>query len=332
MQISPAEKNLIMVAKGENNRHHEGMDGSARLGLGTWALGGDPYWGTQEHADSVKAIAAAYRGGITHFDTAQLYANGRSEQLLGQQLRRVRRHLCIATKGMYRPPESVIPAIKKSLRRLCSDYVDIFYLHWPKPSADPRPFMEALAEARKQGLIRAVGVSNVSPAQLAVLEEGAAVDYCQIGYSLLWRRPEEEIIPYCRERGIRIVTYGSLAQGLLAGRARRLSELPAEDNRRRLIFFRPELRREVDGALQAYYRLAGELSVPPARLALAWTLSRPWADTVLFGARNRFQVEEALPARGLTLSPEAAAELEELSAGLIESLPREENIFGHRPR
>jgi aryl-alcohol dehydrogenase-like predicted oxidoreductase len=307
------------------------MEQRVRLGLGTWAFG-DPYWGDQDRRDSVKAVAAALRGGITHFDTAQLYAGGRAEQLTGQQLRKVRSRVTIATKGMYRPPDSVLPGIKKSLRRLCSDYVDIFYLHWPKPGTDMRPFMEALEEARGRGLIRCIGASNVNPEQLDRLRETARIDYCQVGYSLLWRRPEADIVPYCRAHGIRVVTYSSLAQGLLAGRFRSLEEVPAEDGRRHMVLFRPAVRRAVNQSMADYYRLADELEIPPVQLALAWNLSRPWADTVLFGARNRSQVEAALPAAGGALARETERRLEELSCGLQGALPDEENIFGHRPR
>ena len=307
------------------------MERRPQLGLGTWAFG-DPYWPDQDIRDSKKALAAALRGGITHFDTAQLYARGKAEQLTGQQLQSVRREVTIATKGMYRPPESVMAGIKKSLRRLCSDYIDIFYLHWPKPGVDPRPTMEAFEEARRAGYIRALGASNVTSSQLALLREGATIEYCQIGYSLLWRRPEDDIIPYCQDCGIRVVTYSSLAQGLLAGRFRSLSEVPEDDNRRHMVLFRPECREAVDTALKEYYRLADELDLPPVQLALAWNLSRPWADTVLFGARNREQVEAALPASTLQLSAAAQQRLDELSRTLLPRLPEEENIFGHRPR
>ena len=319
------------VGKRRYIRHDTIMEKRPQLGLGTWAFG-DSYWGSQDLRNSKKALAAALRGGISHFDTAQLYARGKAEQLTGQQLQGVRGKVTIATKGMYRPPESVMAGIKKSLRRLCSDYIDIFYLHWPKPGVDPRPTMEALDEARRAGYIRAIGASNVSPAQLAQLREGARIDYCQIGYSLLWRRPEEDIIPYCRSLGIRVVTYSSLAQGLLAGRFRALSEVPAEDTRRHMVLFRPECREAVDAAMADFYRLADELELPPVQLALAWNLSRPWADTVLFGARSREQVEAALPAYTLQLSAATEQRLEELSSTLLPRLPEEENIFGHRPR
>jgi aryl-alcohol dehydrogenase-like predicted oxidoreductase len=197
--------------------------------------------------------------------------------------------------------------------------------------------MQALEEARGLGLVRSLGASNVNPAQLARIEEGGRVDYCQIGYSLLWRRPEEGIVPYCRERGIRIVTYSSLAQGLLAGRFRSLADVPETDSRRRyLVFFRTEVHSAVEECLQSFYRLADEAAVPPVQLALAWNLSRPWADTVLFGARNRRQVEAALPAMEIDLGEELQNRLAGLSrsllAAILRALPDEENIFGHTPQ
>ena len=144
----------------------------SELGIGCWAFG-DEYWTTTDstvsHRETVRVIRAALRAGITHFDTAQGYGNGVSEQVTGQQLRQIRRGVSIASKTYLRPASTVEKGIEKSLRRLCTDYIDIFYLHWPKPSQDLRPHIEALERARQKGYIRAIGLSNFSAPQIQPL-------------------------------------------------------------------------------------------------------------------------------------------------------------------
>ena len=211
---------------------------NSELGLGCWAFG-DSYWpaisSDKMHREAVRIIQAALRGGIRHFDTAQGYGNGVSEQITGQQLQKVRSSVSIASKTFNRPAETVEKAIEKSLRRLCTDYLDIFYLHWPKPNRDQRPLVEALERARRKGLIRAIGVSNFTADQIEPLLSAGRIDYCQFGYSLLWRQPELNQVPFCRTHHIKMVTYSSLAQGLLAHSPEWAETLPQSDPRRSLL-------------------------------------------------------------------------------------------------
>ena len=178
----------------------------AKLGLGCWAFGEDRYWGTQSHKDSVKTIQAALRGGIKHFDTARSYSNGRSEQITGQQLKNSREDVIIATKTTWLPADKVEKYIDISLKRLCTDWIDILYIHWPKPGTDFRPMMEALEKLRSIGKIKNIGVSNFSIQDMELLKSTGSIDYYQTGYSLIWRFPEKEIIPYCIEKEIKIAS------------------------------------------------------------------------------------------------------------------------------
>lgn len=292
----------------------------------------------QRHEDSVRTLREAYDRGVRHFDTAASYGNGRSEQLIGQQLRTVRDRITIATKGLYHPPPHVEAGIRKSLRRLSTDYVDIYYIHWPKPDIDLRPMVEALEKARARGLVRYLGVSNFSREQILPLLEAGTIDYCQFGYNLIWRGAERELIPFCIEKDIRPVTYGSLAEGLLAGENRLPSRLPQEDPRRRLVFCRPEIAPRVEAVLERIFAFAGEAGIAPGTLALAWNMSRPWARTVLFGARTPGQLAENLRAREVLDAWDSSMEsrLDELTGGLSELFCElfggDENMFGHRPR
>jgi aryl-alcohol dehydrogenase-like predicted oxidoreductase len=307
---------------------------NSELGLGCWAFG-DEYWtttdSTDSHRETVRVICAALRAGITHFDTAQGYGNGMSEQVTGQQLRRIRRSVSIASKTYLRPASTVTKGIEKSLRRLCTDYIDIFYLHWPKPSQDLRPHIEALEKARRKGYIRAIGLSNFSAPQIQPLLSAGQIDYCQFGYSLLWRTPELSLVPFCRKHNIHMVSYSSLAQGLLAHPPGWAETLPPDDPRRRLLLLQPDVFFRLQPILQQLWVYSSELGITAAQLALAWNLSRPWNRYTLFGARRRSQVEECSQASGIHLPPKSIEKIDALTAPLLQLWPESENIFGHRP-
>lgn len=330
--------------------------GHARLGLGCWAFGGD-FWKDQRQKDSEKTLETAIRRGVEHFDTAPVYGKGRAEQLLGRALKKNleakrREEFTVATKGLYHPPAHVEAGIRKSLRRLLSNYIDIYYIHWPKPDIDLRPMIEALEETRKKGLIRFIGLSNFSSEEIRPLMEAGSIDYCQFGYNLLWRKEERDLVPFCLKHGIRPVTYGSLAEGLLTGRDKLPASLPEDDPRRQLILTRKGFVERVEAILEEYFRIAEEKNIRPVHLALLWNLSRRWADTVLFGARSRGQLTENLEtvsSAGASLSSltgedshttglvhsldeETERRIDELTADLTKLFPPEENIFGHRPR
>lgn len=209
----------------------------ANLGLGCWVFGEDWYWGKQSHSDSVKTIQAALRGGIKHFDTARSYSNGRSEQITGQQLKKNRDDVIVATKTTWLPAEKIEKYIDISLNRLCTDRIDILYIHWPKPGIDFRPMMEALEKLRTAGKIKYIGVSNFTTNNMESLISAGKIDYYQTGYSLIWRFPEKEIIPYCLENKIKIVSYSSLAQGILTDKFDISKKFLSGDPRNKLAFF-----------------------------------------------------------------------------------------------
>ncbi|MCF7927785.1 MAG: aldo/keto reductase [Spirochaetales bacterium] len=187
------------------------------FGLGGWIFG-DTYWNQPEHKDMVRTIHAALRNGVRHFDTASIYGNGRSEQLLGQQLRKIRNQVCIATKLMPAPLPVFRRRLKLSFQRLMTDYIDILYLHWPKLEVDYAPIIEHLESERKQGRIRAIGLSNFPPEEVKRCLSSGRIDVAQDGYNLLWRIPERDTAFY-REHKIRRFAYSPLAQGILTDEA-----------------------------------------------------------------------------------------------------------------
>lgn len=304
----------------------------SKLGLGCWSFGSDRYWGEQSHTDSVKTIQAALRGGVTHFDTAQVYASGRSEQITGQQLKRVRDKVIIATKSMYHSPKTFQKGIDTSLRRLCTDYIDIFYLHWPSPGKNFIPVMQTLEKNRRQGKIHSIGVSNFSPSGIKLLMEWGNIDYCQTGYSLLWRKSERKVIPFCIKNGIKIISYSSLAQGVLTDKFLINNGFRADDARNNLIFFTSSGKSLILEALHKFQSLARDNGMSLAQLSLLWVISQPWIHSVLAGARTRSQVEENINTLSFSLSPDLNNTLTDISGTLAQNLSDADNIFNHTPR
>ncbi len=303
----------------------------AKLGLGCWAFGEDWYWGKQSHKDSVKTIQAALRGGIKHFDTARSYSNGRSEQITGQQLKNTREDVIIATKTTWLPPESIEKYIDISLKRLCTDRIDILYIHWPKPGIDFRPMMIALEKLRTEGKIKSIGVSNFSINDMKLLKDSGKIDYYQTGYSLIWRFPEREIIPYCLENGMKIVSYSSLAQGILTDKFDISKRFPSGDPRNKLAFFYDDSSQHVETFLKVFKEIALAAGFSVSKLALYWALTRPWMDTVLVGSRNRTQIEVNIASLNIHPVPGILAEITALSDELLNNMPIRDNIFNHDP-
>jgi aryl-alcohol dehydrogenase-like predicted oxidoreductase len=298
------------------------LDVSA-IGFGCWELGGD--YGPIDERDSIAAINRAIDLGINCFDTAEAYGAdtaasfhlGRSESLLAKGLGNRRHEVILVTKfgicyfdtDRVRDSrrERVISSIEGSLRRLNTDYLDVYLIHWPD---DQTPFdetMRALEGIVQQGKVRFVGVSNFRADQIAACMETRRVDVGQYGYSLFDRRMERSVFPYCQEHGIGVMGYGSLAYGLLTGTLDETTKFPKRDWRSRGMVFNLPLFTEED--YPRNIRVVAELKRIAARrgksiydLALAWVLSNPTISVALVGMRNPEEVEANVAALGWTLT------------------------------
>ena len=188
------------------------------------ALGGSIFagndWPYEVEQELLSTMAAALDQGMTHFDTASGYGNGRSEELIGQFLAGRRDAVFVASKSSVDAMDAalMLAEVEHSLARLRTDVIDLYYIHWPRRGNDLRPLMEGLERARAQGKIRAVGVSNFSVEQMEQVAQAGTIDAHQFCYNLLWRFAEADVLPYCREHGIAVVTYSSIAQGILTGK------------------------------------------------------------------------------------------------------------------
>ena len=303
---------------------------SSVLGLGCWALGGQD-WGAQDDSDSLDTIKAAYERGVTHFDAAQAYGKGHAEELLGRALKGVRERVFIASKMMFTPGEKVEASIQASLKRLRTDYVDLFYIHWPRKNADLESMMEGLVRAREKGLIKGIGVSNFSVAQMKQVMAVGAVDAHQICYNLLWRWGEHELIPFCREHGVAVITYSSVAQGILCGKFPREIEFAPGDHRKRTVLFGNDVWPGVYDGVEHLKKIAASAHRPLVDLAIRWVLSRQGVTAILVGARNSLQIEQIVKALDGEIDPIFMNQLTTLSDSINKNIPDTGNIFRWYP-
>lgn len=310
-------------------------NGLAQLGLGCWAFGGG-YWQDQHRDDSIKTIHAALRSGIRHFDTAQGYGKGTSEQLTGQQLRRFaktipRESYSLATKlFLPKTPEELEKAVRISLQRLCTPYIDILYIHWPDSSKPLEPYILELERLRQAGLFRYLGVSNFTEDLLQEAIRITEISYCQFPVSLLWTKSLHTLAPLCRSHRITTVGYSPLGLGLLSGRYRNADQLPKTDLRRRLFPFQDPYRGDFHQLLDTLSSKATELSTTSALLALLWARMQP-VDVILTGARTKTQLQGAVTTDSMIPAEGCFSRIEELASQIAAKIPDEEdNPFFHR--
>jgi myo-inositol catabolism protein IolS len=302
------------------------------LGLGgSWFV---PYSTPgEEDARLMDAIDAAYEGGVRHFDTAGGYGNGHSEEIYAGFLSGKRGDVFLASKAdpTEVTAQAMMAEVEASLRRLRTDYIDLYYIHWPRSGIDMRPRMEALERARREGQIRAVGVSNFSVSQMREVQEVGRIDAHQLGYNLLWRYAERDLIPFCRQHGIAVVTYSTLAHGILTGKFDKVPDLPPGDQRHNILPFRSDIWPYVHGGVERLKAIAAELGRPLQHLAIRWTIARPGVASVLIGARSRAQAEANVAALSGEIPDDVFDRMTAVSDEIMRHVPDEGNLFNHYP-
>ncbi len=302
-----------------------------RLALGCWAFAGDD-WGGQDDNETLGAMEAAWERGVRHWDTAIAYGGGRSERLCGSFLRNRQEEAFLASKASVgKKPDSIIRALHQSLSNLRTERIDLFYLHYPKRGVDMRPHMERLVGEREKGLIGAIGVSNFSTENMEALREVGEIEACQIGYNLLWRKPEADILPYCRKNGIAVVTYSSIGQGILTGKFPPHPVFGEDDVRSRSVLFDPQVWVKIHPLVEEMGALASPLGSPLHHLAIHWNLRQPGVAAAVVGARNAQQVVDNVSAFDSRFPEEVFGRVTAISDRLQEALPDETNLFRWYP-
>ena len=306
----------------------------APLALGGSTFGPKQYSG-EEDANLLGAMEAALDHGITHFDTAEGYGGGHSERLIGRFIAASparRERMFIASKANLDDltAQSMLTAIDGSRARLQTDVIDLYYIHWPRTGKDLRPVMEGLEIARQQGKIRAAGVSNFSVEQMAQVQEVGRIDAHQLAYNLLWRVNERDVIPYCAAHHIAIVTYASLAHGILAGRLPSQPEFPIGDQRNGILLFREDVWPNVYGATEAFKAVADRAGRQLSHLAIRWLLHQAGVSSVVVSARDARQAVANAEALYGEIPDSVWAELTAISADVNEHIPFDDTLYNYR--
>lgn len=281
--------------------------------LGCMTFTGDSNWGPQDEKDSIATIRAALDVGITSFDTAEMYADGLTEIILGKALGADRSRVVIASKvnKEHLAAGDVITACENSLRRLATDYIDLYQIHWPNWEIPLEETVGALLKLKEQGKIRAIGVSNFGTQDLSDILPFGCVVSNQLAYSMLFRGIEYRLLPKCRECGVGVLTYSSLAQGLLSGKYKSANDFPVGRARTKLFDARVRTGARHGGngfepgtfaAIDRIREICAEIGEEMADVALAWSLAQPGITSVLAGGRTPQQALTNAKGASLTLS------------------------------
>ncbi|MFP4089278.1 MAG: aldo/keto reductase [Cyclobacteriaceae bacterium] len=303
----------------------------SEIAFGAWAIVGGFNWGHQDEKDSLEALRAAYESGINFFDTAELYGSGASENLICKALGDVMDKIIVATK--IKPQDFAYEQVKKAteerLKALKTDTIDLMQLHWPNHNVSLAETLGALEDLKKEGKIRAFGVSNFGAKDLkeAFSLTNQLVSN-QLPYNLLWRAIEFEILPECRSADLSVLCYSPLMQGLLTGKFTSPDEVP-EDRARTRHFSsdRPQTRHGEAGAEAATFeaiarlrKIAAEAGMPMGQMSLSWLLAQQGVGSVIVGGRNAQQVKSNVQAAELKLSDELLSALDEATRPLKDQL------------
>jgi len=296
----------------------------SRIGLGTWAMGGW-MWGGSDEQESIRTIHSAIDRGITLVDTAPVYGFGRSEEIVGKALASssVRQRVTIATKvGLdwangepfrHATRPRIFAEVEASLKRLKTDVIDIYQVHWPDPMTPISETADAMATLLKHGKIRAIGVSNFSPSQMNEFGLVAPIHTAQPPYNLFEREIEKDVLPYCERDGIAVLAYGAICRGLLSGRMNRDTKFEGDDLRRTDPKFQPPRFEQYLEAVSLLDRFAREnYGKRVIHLALRWVLDQPGVTSALWGARHPGQLDPVGDVMGWKLDDGALDEIDRI--------------------
>ena len=296
----------------------------SRVALGTWAMGGW-MWGGSDEKDAIRTIHAALDSGINLIDTAPVYGFGRSEEIVGKALAigGRRKDTVIATKvGLdwadgkpFRNASRarIVYEAEQSLRRLQTDAIDLYQVHWPDPNTPIAEVADAMAALYRSGKIRAIGVSNFSPAQMDEFRAVAPLHTAQPPYNLFERSIEQDVLPYCRDHNIALLAYGSLCRGLLSGSMTDKTRFGGDDLRRTDPKFRPPRFEQYLDAVAKLNAFASEhYGKRVIHLAARWVLDRNNKNIALWGARRPEQLAPVREVVGWRIDDAAMAEIDRI--------------------
>jgi aryl-alcohol dehydrogenase-like predicted oxidoreductase len=298
------------------------------VALGTWAIGGEN-WGAVDDDESVAAIRKAIEVGMTFIDTADIYGRGHSEEIVGRAIAGHRDEVIVATKVANRwndkgerwtdcSYEYVMQAVRASLRRLDTDYIDVYLIHRPDPNTPIAETMRALEKLLKDGVVRAVGVSRYRIDQITEAQSCIPLHVAQYPLNMFRRQEITPILPFCRENQIAMMAYAPLSKGLLTGKFGADTVFPETDMRAHSEMFRGEPFRARLEAVDKLKPIAARYGKTLAQLAINWNLCHAGVTTALTGAKRPSQVVENAGGAGWRIGPQDLQQIETIVAGLTD--------------
>lgn len=302
------------------------------LSLGTWTFAGDSIWSDTPESQAVEVLRHGADRGIVLFDTAPNYGEGRSEKILGKALGN-RDGIVVASKckidGLDR--SSLVRIVESSLTALRRDAIDLMQIHWPSLTpGETSAALDIFMDLRREGKIREIGVCNFGVADLSENED-VPIAANQLPYSLMWRVIERNIAGYTKSRGIPVIAYSPLQQGLLSGVYSSLDQFPA--GRKRTRHYLSELLvKETQNCLEGFLKISAESDIPPMELAIGYILSRGFIDSVLAGARTVSQLDELLSGAERTIPPDVLDALDICSFPLYMACGGNPDMYASRVR
>ena len=316
----------------------------SRVCMGCWQISTDrsDYWGSQQVQDSIQAIKACIEVGINFFDSAEDYDEGGSEQVLGKALGNARSDVVIATKAnpAHLRPDSLRQACEDSLRRLGTDWIDLYQVHFPNPDVPSDDVIAGMLKLQQAGKIRHFGVCNYGASYLRSLSSTSGLTSNQLPYSLLWRVIENEILPLSLERSMDILAYSPLFQGLLTGKYGSVQDVPAGRRQTRIFSSsQPQAQHGEPGfenlafqTIGVIRQIAQSADVSMSDLAMAWVLARPGVCSVIAGARNVEQVQQNAASSEIELSDEVITQINEATDPLKQAIGTNADMWQHESR
>ncbi len=308
----------------------------SQMSMGTWGFSGVKLWGESDDAVAIQTIHMALDRGINLIDVAERYGNGKAEEVLGKALKGRRSKAVVASKVYFNAMgyDEVIAHCEASLRRLNTDYIDLYQIHWPNPSVPLEETLSAFDKLKADGKIRAVGVCNFGTECI-----GMAGSYPlttnQLPYSLIWRQVEKGITEATVRQGMAVWAYSPLAQGLLTGKFKTLEDVPLNRRETRFYNCKWEQGRHKDSGfeegifsfLPKLQTVCEETGFTMSTLALAFLKAQPWVGSVLIGSRNPAQLEENIKAFDTDVPAEVISRISALSESLKEVMGNNADLW-----
>jgi len=298
----------------------------SRIGLGTNAVGGHNLYDNLNEEDGKNFVRTAIEEGINFIDTANIYGKGRSEELIGEVLREVpRESIILATKGanqwfddgsvvLNNEPAFLRKSLEDSLKRLKTDYVDLYYIHNPDGKTPIGDAVAELVKMKEEGKIRAIGISNMSLEQVKEANAHGDINALQMEYSMLNRSVEKDLLPYCVKNNISFIPFGPLAFGLLGGKYSKDFKLTKNDWRNTVPLFKEQEFGKNLEKVEKLKEVAAEKNTKVSHLALAWLLAQEGIDAVIPGGKRPEQICDTVKAINLVLDNQDLEKIEKILA------------------